>query len=271
MVGRPSTIHSASALPAPPADWMPIELKPQATKKPLSSGRFAEMVAVVRGEALGAAEELPDADPLERRDAPHGVLEERHEVVPVLGQLAELELLRDALGGPGFGDRLEHADQELAGILLDVEATVRVAQHRQVPRQLRHRLGQDVEVLARLERHVDAGHAPDLAPPHAGAVDHDLGGDRPALGEDAGDPAVCPGDAGDFAALDDRRTAHARAFGQRLGDVDRVGLAVRADEDRPDQVADLEQRIARPGLGGRDHLDLEAEGRGHRSLTRAAR
>jgi hypothetical protein len=33
--GEPSTIHSASALPAPPADWMPIELKPAATKNRL--------------------------------------------------------------------------------------------------------------------------------------------------------------------------------------------------------------------------------------------
>ena len=38
VVGWPSTIHSASARPAPPADAIPTELKPAATKKPASSG-----------------------------------------------------------------------------------------------------------------------------------------------------------------------------------------------------------------------------------------
>jgi hypothetical protein len=38
MGGWPSTIHSEITLPAPPADWMPIELKPAATKKLRTSG-----------------------------------------------------------------------------------------------------------------------------------------------------------------------------------------------------------------------------------------
>ena len=76
MGGWPPTIHSASTLPAPPADWMPIELKPQATKNPAQLGRLAEQIAIIRREALRAAEELADADPLERRNAPHRVLEE---------------------------------------------------------------------------------------------------------------------------------------------------------------------------------------------------
>ncbi len=38
LAGRPCAIHSASTFPAPPADWMPIELKPAATKNPGSSG-----------------------------------------------------------------------------------------------------------------------------------------------------------------------------------------------------------------------------------------
>src|SRR5205807_2094756 len=36
--GCPSMIQSASTLPAPPADWMPIELKPAATYRPRISG-----------------------------------------------------------------------------------------------------------------------------------------------------------------------------------------------------------------------------------------
>ena len=44
-------------LPAPPADWMPIELKPAATKKIAKLRRFAEEVAVIRREAFRPVEE----------------------------------------------------------------------------------------------------------------------------------------------------------------------------------------------------------------------
>ena len=43
MVGRPSTIHSASARPAPPALAIPAELKPAPTKKRRSSGASPRM------------------------------------------------------------------------------------------------------------------------------------------------------------------------------------------------------------------------------------
>ena len=43
MVGSPSTIHSASARPAPPAEAMPTELNPAPTKKLASSGASPRM------------------------------------------------------------------------------------------------------------------------------------------------------------------------------------------------------------------------------------
>ena len=42
-VGSPCTIHSASALPAPPADAMPIELKPAPTQTFSSPGAGPRM------------------------------------------------------------------------------------------------------------------------------------------------------------------------------------------------------------------------------------
>jgi hypothetical protein len=41
--GSPSVIHSASARPAPPADAIPTELKPAATKKFRSPGASPRM------------------------------------------------------------------------------------------------------------------------------------------------------------------------------------------------------------------------------------
>ncbi len=43
LVGAPSTIHSASARPAPPADAIPTELNPAPTKKFATSGASPRM------------------------------------------------------------------------------------------------------------------------------------------------------------------------------------------------------------------------------------
>ena len=54
------------------------------------------------------------------------------ELVPVVGQHAELEILRNAVHAPGLGDRLEAAHQQPADFFLDVDVAVGIAQHRQV-------------------------------------------------------------------------------------------------------------------------------------------
>ena len=87
------------------------------------------------------------------------------------------------------------------------------------------------------------------------------------LGLDAARPAVLLQDARDLAALDDPRPVLARALGERLGDVDRVGLAVGRDVDRAGEIADLDQRIQRFGFGGRQLAHLEAAGAAHRGLA----
>ena len=61
----------------------------------------------------------------------------------------------------GLALRLEGAEQQLAGVLLVVGAIVGVAQHRQVGRQPGERLGDDVEMLAGLQRDADAGRRPE--------------------------------------------------------------------------------------------------------------
>ena len=73
---------------------------------------------------------------------------------------------------PGLGHGLEGADQQLAGVFLVVGAFVGTRTHRHVARQVRDRLGDDVEMLGRMERDVDADRAAELARPHAGG-DHD--------------------------------------------------------------------------------------------------
>ena len=144
----------------------------------------------------------------EQRHARDRLFEDRFEMVEILGQLVETEILRDAVHAPGLGDRLEGAEQHLAGILLVIGAFVRHAQDRQGA-EVRDRLGHDVEMLAGVERDRHAAHRTQFARPHAGAVDHDVGGDLApfrfvfavALPRHAGDTAVRLRNAGNLYAF----------------------------------------------------------------------
>ena len=86
----------------------------------------AEVIGVVGREALGAVEERVDARLSEHRHPGDGALEDRLEVVEILGKLVELEVLGDR--APGFGHRFEGAEQHLASVLLVVRALVGNAQ-----------------------------------------------------------------------------------------------------------------------------------------------
>ena len=70
---------------------------------------------------------------------------------------------------------LEQPDHDLAGFLANVGAVARIAQDRQQRVHAVDGLGDQVVVLGGLQRHIDAGQAPDLARPHAGAVDDEFG------------------------------------------------------------------------------------------------
>ena len=188
-------------------------------------------------------------------------------MVHVLGQAVEAEGLGDAVHAPGLGHGLEGADQELAGVLLVVGAFVGDAQHRQVARHLGQRLGDDVEVLGRVQRHRDAHRGGELARPHAGGEDDGRGRDGSLVGHHADRPALLDQDALDLDALDDPGAALARTLGEGLRGVDRVGLPILGQEHAAHSVADLEQRVAGLDLGRPDHLDREPEVLRHRGAA----
>ena len=230
--------------------------------------RFAEIVAVVGREAFGAVEEGVDAGIGQHRHASHGLFEDRLEVVEILRKLVEAEIVRDRLTErrPRLCDRLEGAEQDLAGIFLVVGAFVGNAQHRKLA-QPGDRLGDDVEMLAGVQRHGNARHRADAMRPHSGAVDHVLAGDvsgfAAGVDVDARDAAVFAADRRHPGVLDDPDTALARATGQCLCDVGRVALAVEGNVDGADDVGGLEMRVALPHLGDRDFLDVDAVGAAH--------
>ncbi len=100
-----------------------------------------------------------------------GVVHERLELVPVLGQQLVLELLGYAVHAPGLGLGLEAAHEQAADFLLEVDAAVRVAHHGQHRLHARDALGDDVEMLRGMQRHADARLRAELPRPLAGAVD----------------------------------------------------------------------------------------------------
>ena len=100
-------------------------------------------------------------------------------MLEILRQLAECEILRNAVERPRLGYRLESPQQQLAGVFLEVGAVVHVAHDRQVGAHPFHRVGDDVEVLAGLKRHVDADGEAEIACPDTRAVHDRLCAHRP--------------------------------------------------------------------------------------------
>ena len=110
----------------------------------------AEMKRLIGREALRPIEERADADVIERRNSVQRRLQHRLKMVPVVGKLVEAEILRNAIHAPGFGNRLEGPDQQLAGVLLEIDGTVLVTHDRETRFDIRHGLRYDIEVFGRV-------------------------------------------------------------------------------------------------------------------------
>jgi hypothetical protein len=238
-------------------------VEPRADEEPTHLRRLAEEELVVRGEALGAVVELPDAGLLQGRNPEQCAVHEHREVVPVLLEQLELEGMRDLVGcDPRLGRGLEPADHKPTHLFLEVGVPVRVPQDRQVRVHALERLGDDVEVLGGVQRDGGAHHRADLLGPLAGAVDDDLGLDVAGVGAHTGHPAVLGQDVEDAGPLGDPGTALTRALGQCGGEVRRVRLPVTGQPDGAEQVLDLHDRVALRGLLRCQQLALEAVGVG---------
>ncbi len=210
-------------------------------------GRLAEDEVAVGREALRPVEQHLHRRRLQARRAVHGVLHQRLELLPVLVQQLELEGRWNRLHAPGLGHGLEAAHQQPADLFLVVDEAVRVAHHRQHRVHALDAVGDDVEVLGRVQRHVHAGQPPELPRPLAGTVDQCFAAHFAQRGVHAGHPATLDDHAGDLDVLHQRRAAQARALGQAHAQVGRVGLAVAGDPDaRP-----AGRRCAAAGTGRR--------------------
>ncbi len=171
------------------------------------------------------------------------------------------------LHAPGLGDRLEPADQQLARILLEIGAGIGVAQHRQMLRQARDRLGDDVEVLGRMQRNRDAGGGAEPVRPHARGIDDELGLDVAGGRAHAGGAAGGDDDVRDLGILEDAGAAASRQPGQRLRGVDGIGLPILGQMHDADHIVRPHQRPQLAGLLRREQIDLQPEAARHRGAA----
>jgi hypothetical protein len=264
MSGAPSTIQFGHQ----PADAAAGEdaqgVEARGDEKVAQLGRFAHQRREVGREALGAAEELAHAGASGGGHALEGVLHEGHHAVDVGLDLAEGELLGNAVQRPGRGHGLEDAEHQPAALLAQVGVVGRVLQDGPAALDALHTLQDQVVVLGGLERNVHPGQLSDLAPPHARTVDHVLGGDGSAVRHHARHAAALLGDARERDALEDAHTRGRGALRQGHGHVHGIGAAVPLGEETPQQVVGPGQRpqllyLRRREIPGLDaHQAIEA-------------
>jgi hypothetical protein len=197
-------------------------------------------------------------------DALHCELEIRHHVIPVLRQMQKPVGLGRGTFAPWLRVRLEEPDQQLARVLLEVRADVRHAQNGKTGGEAGNRLGDHVEMLRAVQRHVHARVASQMPAPEAGAVHDELRVDVAAGCRDANRPAALAADARDQYALDDARPALPRAFRQRERGIHRIAAPVFRQMDRADHALGVDQRPAPRGLVHIDHVDFEPAASRHR-------
>ena len=230
-------------------------------------GGLSHVVDAIGSERLGAVEEQLKADLAQDRHSVDRSLEDRPDMIPVLGQRAEAEITRDLVHTPDLAPRFEEAGHDLPGLLLEVGVVARVAQSRCADLHSLDRFGDDVEVLARLKRDVHTDLGRKVTGPHAGGEHDDLRLNLTLLGDDTSDLAVLGLQLGDGDLLDDRCASGLSAPGERHRGVDRRGLAVAWDVERTDEIVGAHVREPFGGLVDRDLSALDADPIGHRRAT----
>ena len=94
-----------------------------------------------------------------------------------------------------------------------------------------------------MKRHCDPCHGADFTRPHAACIDHIICLNRPLICHHAADPAIILVNIGDLDTLDDLDPVIASSLGKRLGDIDRIGLAILWQPNAADRILNIQVRI----------------------------
>ena len=116
-------------LPGPTGRLNADRVKARGHVEILELGRFAQMVAVVRGEAFGPVEKEFDPRGLQRRQTVHGLVEHILKMVPVFTKSTKRKVFGNGLASPSprLGLEFKETRQDTADFFLEVRCTPRVA------------------------------------------------------------------------------------------------------------------------------------------------
>ncbi len=192
---------------------------------------------------------------------------DRFEMVPVLAQELELEAVWNALLRPRNRIRLIASHDQPADLFLEIDQPVRIAQGGEVLGHAGYRLGHDVLMLHRDQRNVDSGELSDLPGPLPRAIDDDLGADHAVRGLYSRYATAVELNPDDRAILHDLDALHARALGERLRDIGRIGLPIGGQKRGPCDIGAVHDRPERLRLGRRQQMHFQSEAMGGRRLT----
>ncbi len=235
-------------------------------EQPRQFRRRPKYVAHVRSETFRSVEQHAYPGSLQQRDAPHRRLQQRLEMVEILCQLIEAEIFRNAVGAPGSCARLETSDQQLACVFLDVDAMVRIAQHRQIFWKAGDRFGYGVKMLGRVQRNHHAFGGAKIAAPNAARQYHGFCAHVPLCGHHACCAGAVAQQARDLHALEDARPVRPRGRGESLRGVDRIGLPVGRQKHSANHIIDIQDRISLQNFLRHQRLDRQPEQRRHAGL-----
>ena len=180
----------------------------------------------------GAVDDLLDAGLLEDRHALHGPAQPGHQALEVvLEQFAVGIPRRQSARRPGLGQFAALVDADQAGFLLlaQVGGGPGVAAHGEFfasAGQFRHRARHQVMVMDVVDGEIRSHHPRHLPGETAGCVDHSFGDHSPLLRYHFPFAARQRVDAGHAVAPYDPGAHGARTLGHRLGQAERVGVAV---------------------------------------------
>ena len=144
---------------------------------------------------------------------------------------------------------------------------VHIAHHGKVGRHAVHRISHNVEMLASLQRYINADGAGEIARPHAAGDYHLVGFDDAFCGFNAGSAAVLDDDFGDECIFMNGHAAHARALGQGHRRINRIALAVGRIPDSGNHIVNIHERPFGLRFLGRNLVRFNVESTQHRSGT----
>ena len=241
--------------------------------------RRTDQRAAVRRIGDGAVDDGLDAGVLEARHALHRRLDVRQQAIEIAREQLLAEMRGDAVGETRRRALLVRAENPAHALLAQVVRGVGLAQHRELAAaagaiglQLRRLVVDDVLMLDRDGRHVEAELAAGLAGVVAGRADDVLADDVALVRRDLPLARRRALHAQHLGLLADLGAGRARAAAQGHREIDRrdvavVGMVERADDlRRVDAVAQVHERPQRLHFGGADDLERHADGVGRAAV-----